>query len=144
MGNTAKERTVLVHYKGTLDDGIVFDSTIGGEPFEFTIGTNSVIPAFETAVAGMEVGETKNVKIPAEEAYGPLREDLLRVVDKSELPSTTKIMLGMTLQATGADGNFMNVVISNIDEENGTVTLDANHALAGKDLNFEIKLLSVD
>ena len=142
MAEEVEERTVLVHYKGTLDDGIVFDTTIGGEPFEFTIGTNSVIPAFEKTVVEMKTGETKNVKIPAEEAYGPFRDDLLRVVDKSELPDTTKIMLGMTLQASGADGDFMNVVITNIDEENGKVTLDANHALAGKDLNFEIKMLA--
>lgn len=142
MAEEVEERTVLVHYKGTLDDGVVFDSTIGGEPFEFTIGTHSVIPAFEKTVIEMKIGETKNVKIPAEEAYGPFRDDLLRVVDKSELPGTTKIMLGMTLQASGADGNFMNVVITNIDEENDKVTLDANHALAGQNLNFEIKLLS--
>jgi len=138
----AKEgSTVLIHYKGTLDDGIIFDTTVGGEAFEFTIGTNSVIPAFEKTVIGMEPGETRSVKIPSDEAYGPFRDDLLRVVDKSELPDSTKIMPGLTLQATGADGNFMNVVITDIDDENGKVTLDANHPLAGKDLNFEIKLI---
>jgi len=75
--------TVKVHYKGTLADGTEFDSSLDREPFVFTLGENMVIPGFENAIIGMEVGETKSVTIPSDDAYGPYRQDLVVEIENT-------------------------------------------------------------
>ncbi|RMD93594.1 MAG: peptidylprolyl isomerase [Calditrichaeota bacterium] len=132
---------VKVHYKGMLDDGTVFDSSFDSEPLEFVIGENMVIPGFENAVKGMNVGDTKKFSVPPEEAYGPYREDLVVEIDRSHVPPHIDLELGMMLQVRSQEGSVTNVKVTEIGEE--TVTLDANHPLAGKALTFEIELVDV-
>ncbi len=133
-------KTVQVHYKGTLADGTVFDSSEGNDPLEFTAGVQSVIPGFEAAVVTMEVGETKSVTIPCDEAYGESSEDMIGLVPRASLPEDLVPEIGMMLEMHTQDGT-MPVRVVAVDDE--TVTLDANHPLAGEDLTFELTLVAV-
>ena len=134
--------TVQVDYTGTLADGTVFDSSKERGPLEFTIGSAQVIPGFNNAVIGMKVGEKKTVTIPADEAYGPHYDEMVIEVDREKLPSDVDPVVGMMLESTQKDGSKVVFVITDISDNN-TVTLDANHPLAGKDLTFEIELLKI-
>ncbi len=133
--------TVKVDYTGTLSDGTVFDTSIGKQPLEFTLGANQVIEGFENAVTGMKVGESKTVTIPADEAYGQHRDDLVFTVNRSELPESLEPQVGQQLTATNTDGSTTIVIIIEVGED--TVTIDANHTLVGKDLTFEITLVEI-
>mgnify|MGYP000982557173 CR=1 FL=1 len=130
---------VKVHYTGTLGDGTVFDSSLKREPLQFKLGCGHVIPGFEEAVLSMKVGETKTVTIPADQAYGQRREELILVVEKAKMPSDLDPKVGDKLQMRQPKGAPVTVVVTEITEE--TITLDANHALAGKDLTFELTLV---
>ena len=139
---TAKEGDVVkVEYTGKFDDGSVFDSSEGREPLQFKLGANDVIPGFEQAVTGMNIGDSKTVKIPAEDAYGPHQDDLAMVVDRSEFPDDLQPEIGDRLQLTDDDGRVLVVTVTEASPK--TLTLDANHPLAGKDLTFDIKLVEV-
>ncbi|HID72290.1 MAG TPA: peptidylprolyl isomerase [Thermoplasmata archaeon] len=133
--------TVRVHYTGKLEDGSVFDTSRGGEPLEFTIGAGQIIPGFEKAIIGMEPGNSKTIKIPSEEAYGPRREDMMVVVEKSQFPEDIKPVVGQELQIRQGDGLAIPVTVVEVTESK--VTLDANHPLAGKDLTFDIELIEI-
>ncbi len=133
--------TVKVHYTGRLDDGTVFDASVEGDPLQFTIGSGQIIPGFEQAVVGMNPGESKTVKIPAEEAYGQRRDDLILEIDKNQLPEGLKPEIGMQLQSRQPDGSIIVLTIADIRESH--ITLDANHPLAGKDLTFDIQLIEI-
>ncbi len=133
--------TVKVHYSGFLDDGTIFDSSLEREPFEFTLGQGMVIPGFENAVVGMDVGDTKTVNIPTDQAYGPYRDELLVAVERSEVPPDIEPDVGVELQIRTPEGTVTNVTITEMDEN--SITLDANHPLAGQDLIFEIKLVEI-
>ncbi len=130
---------VRVHYRGSLTDGTEFDSSFDGDPLEFTLGEGMVIPGFENAIIGMTVGETKTVSIPPDEGYGPYSDELIAVVQRSILPAELEPEVGMILEAKGEDGTVTEVTITEVTDE--TVTLDANHELAGKELVFEIQLV---
>ena len=132
---------VKVHYKGFFEDGTVFDRSAEGEPLEFTIGKKMVIPGFENGVIGMEEGETKRVSIPPEDAYGPHRDDLVLVMEKSEMPSDIIPSVGMRLEASFPKGITAKVTITDITEEK--VTLDANHPPVGEKLTFELNLIEI-
>ena len=132
--------TVRVHYKGTLTDGTPFDSSPEGEPFEFTIGSKSVIPGFQEAIIGMAEGDTKVISIPPEEAYGPHTEDAIVVMKRSQLPPKPDPKPGMTLKGESPNGPITFVVLS---VEGDEVKLDGNHPLAGKELRFELTVVSV-
>jgi len=133
---------VQVNYTGTLADGTVFDSSAGREPLEFTIGSGQLIPGFDEAVVGMKVGEKKTVTIPADEAYGPHRDEMVIEVDREQFPSNIDPEVGMMLESTQQDGSKVVFTVTNISD-NTTITLDANHPLAGKDLTFEIELVKI-
>ena len=133
--------TVKVHYTGTLEDGTVFDTSRGQEPLEFTLGEGNIIPGFEETVKGMLVGQTKMVTIPAEEAYGPHRDELVMVIERDKLPEGMNTAIGQQLQMQQADGGTAVVVVTDVSET--TITIDANHPLAGKDLTFEIELVEI-
>lgn len=133
---------VKVHYKGTLDDGSIFDSSEGREPLEFEIGAGNMIPGFENGVRGMEKGGKKTIKIPSLEAYGPIYPDGISEVPKSEFPKDIKPQVGQKLQMADAEGHVLVVTIINVTEDK--VTIDGNHPLAGKDLTFELELVSID
>jgi peptidylprolyl isomerase len=130
--------TVKVGYTGMLDDGTVFDSSENRDPLEFTIGDGRLIKGFDDAVRGMSIGETKTVRIPAEEAYGPYHKEMTMVVDRQEFPPDMDPQIGEQLQVRQPSGQTMVVTVSDVTD--GNVTLDANHPLAGKDLSFEITL----
>lgn len=132
---------VKIHYTGTLDDGNQFDSSAGRDPLEFEMGAGMVIPGFETGVADMEVGEKKSIHIPAAEAYGERREEMVMQFERSQLPEDLKPEVGMGLQMQGPQGQPVPVTVTAVDEEN--ITIDANHQLAGQNLNFELELVEV-
>jgi peptidylprolyl isomerase len=138
MAKAKNGDTVRVHYKGTFEDGKVFDSSHDSNPLEFTLGEQRVISGFEQAVEGMEEGETKSVTIPSQDAYGEYRKDLAISVERERIPQEITPEVGMILQVPTQQGVPVNVTVTEVGEE--TVTLDGNHPLAGKDLNFEIKL----
>ncbi len=133
--------TVHVHYTGKLADGSVFDSSDGREPLTFTLGTGMVIDGFDAAILDMEPGDNKTVEIPVEKAYGHRMEELTIEVDKSRF-ANSPIEVGSRLQISNEEGHTMPVTIAAITDE--TVTLDANHPLAGKDLTFDLKLVGID
>ena len=140
--STAKDGdTVQVHYTGKLQDGTVFDTSVGSEPLEFTVGQGRLIPGFEQAVIGMQVGESKTVTIPVDQAYGPRRDDMVLEVDRYELPEGLEPEIGMQLQMNQGDGSTIIVTIINVSDT--TVTLDANSPLAGQDLTFDIELIEI-
>lgn len=139
MTKATKGSEVSVHYTGTFDDGTVFDTSAEREPLSFVLGEGTVIPGFENAVEGMEVGEKKNVSIEPDDAYGPHVDDMVISSPLSELPVENP-EVGMVLQANVQD-QVVYFVISNI--ENDVVTLDGNHPMAGKRLNFELELVTV-
>jgi peptidylprolyl isomerase len=131
---------VRVHYKGTLTDGTVFDTSEGREPLEFTLGQGMVIPGFENAVTGLEVGASVVRTIPADEAYGPMREEMVIKIPKDQFPEDMPLEIGQELQLQGPGGYLVAQIVA--IEEDGVV-LDANHPLAGEDLTFSITLESI-
>jgi peptidylprolyl isomerase len=131
--------TVKVHYTGRFKDGTVFDSSRGREPLEFQLGAGHVIPGFDAGVAGMKVGESREVEIPADQAYGPYHDELAGEMDRKNLPEDLNPEVGMVLQMMHPSGMPFNVTIVNVGPD--TVTLDANHPMAGKDLIFDLELV---
>ncbi len=132
---------VQVHYTGRLDDESQFDSSVGGEPLEFTIGEGELIPGFEEAVTGMSPGDSAGTRIEAAEAYGERRDDLLFAVEREALPAELEPEVGQQLRMQTSDGHELIVTVSELEEAH--VTLDGNHPLAGEALNFEIELLRI-
>ena len=133
--------TVAVHYTGTLDDGTVFDTSRERDPLVFTLGTGQVIAGFEEAVTGMQPGDTKKTTIPANEAYGEYRDDLLFHVEREQLPQGLTPAVGEQYQMRQADGSEMIVTVQDVTSEG--VTFDANHPLAGQALTFALELMSI-
>jgi FKBP-type peptidyl-prolyl cis-trans isomerase 2 len=133
--------TVRVHYRGTLEDGSVFDSSADGDPIEFTIGEGEVIPGFEDAVVGMAVGEKKEQRILPEQAYGDREEELMFEVDRSTLPADAELTVGDLLQLTFPNGETAPVKVAAVSDK--SVQLDANHPLTGKTLIFELELVEI-
>ena len=132
---------VKIHYTGTLDDGTQFDSSVGRDPLEFEMGAGMVIPGFEKGVADMEVGDKKNIHIPAVEAYGERREELIMQFERSQLPDDLDPEVGMGLHMQGPQGQPIPVTVTEVGDE--SITIDANHQLAGMNLNFELELVAI-
>jgi len=141
MAEAKTNDTVKVHYTGRLIDGTVFDSSLEREPLEFTIGQKSVIPGFEEGIIGMAIGDTKTVSIASQDAYGPYLEDLIGTIRRTQIPPDIELKVGTILQMQGPNGEVTLVMVKALNDE--SVTLDANHPLAGKDLTFEINLLEI-
>lgn len=141
MVQVQQNDTVKVHYRGTLQDGTVFDSSFEKEPLEFTIGRNMVIPSFENGVVGMKVGQTHTITIAAQDAYGRYRDDLVINIERSAFPPDADLKPGMVMTVHLGDGDDTNVTIRKLTNEH--VILDGNHPLAGKDLTFEIQLVEL-
>jgi peptidylprolyl isomerase len=133
--------TIRVHYTGTLTDGSLFDSSEGREPLEFTVGAGQVIPGFDNAVRDMEVGESKAFLIPCDDAYGQRDERLIQRVDRNMLPQDLQPEVGMMLASTLPNGEQIPVKVSEVTE--AEIVIDANHPLAGQDLNFAIELVEI-
>ncbi|MDX1586422.1 MAG: peptidylprolyl isomerase [Balneolaceae bacterium] len=144
MSKAKEGDTVKVHYTGSLEDGSVFDSSKErDEPLEFTLGQGQLIPGFEKAVEGMSVGDSTSVDIPSDEAYGDRRDDLEMEISREELPDNIEPEVGMQLQMQQQqNGKAIPVQITAVNDD--TVTLDANHPLAGKDLKFDIEVVDIN
>ena len=141
--NAKNGQTVSVHYTGTLNDGTEFDSSRGrGEPLTFTVGSGQLISGFDTAVVGMAVGEVKDITLTPEEAYGPVQEGLTTTVPHAAFPEGFEFIVGG--QVMGQNPNGMPVTATIMEVTDDEVTLDMNHPMAGKTLNFNIELVSVE
>lgn len=134
--------TVAIHYTGTLLDGSTFDSSTGRDPLELVVGSGQIIPGLDMALPGMTVGDKKTVEIPSEQAYGPANPEMRQAVPREGIPEEIPLEIGTQLQMQTPDGQAMPVMVVDVDE--ATVTLDANHPLAGKDLKFDIELMRID
>jgi peptidylprolyl isomerase len=134
--------TVRIHYTGTLADGSVFDSSEGREPLEFTVGARQVIEGMDSELPGMTVGEKKTLNIPCDKAYGPMNPAARQAIPREGIPDHIPLELGTQLQMQSPEGQVLPVTVVEVDD--ATVTLDANHPLAGKDLTFDIELVSVN
>lgn len=133
--------TVKVHYHGKLNDGSTFDSSQGREPLEFEVGSGMVIQGFDNGVTGMAVGEKKTINIPADEAYGQKEDDRIMDFPLDRFPPDMKPEVGMELNMSNGQGQNIPVVITEVNEN--SVTLDANHPLAGKELIFDLELVDI-
>jgi peptidylprolyl isomerase len=141
MAQTKSGDRVKIHYTGKLEDGTIFADSKKGEPLEFTLGAGQVIPGVDEAVHGMEPGQSKKVIVPSDKAYGPRQEGLTQDIPKDQLPEEMQPQVGQRMKVDRPDGEPMVVSITAVSDSN--ITIDANHPLAGKDLNFELELLEV-
>lgn len=141
MAQAKQGDTVQVHYTGRLANGEVFDTSANREPLEFTIGEGQIIPGFERAVIGMNPGESKTTTVPADQAYGQHRQDLVLEVDRAAFPPQINPEIGQQLVIRQGDGSQVPVVVTDVSDT--TVELDSNHPLAGKDLTFDIELVRI-
>lgn len=132
---------VSVHYIGKLADGSIFDSTVGEEPFVFTLGEDDLIDGFVNAIQTMDVGEKKTVTIGVEEAYGEWHDDMVIEVPRSEMPDDMDLKVGDELEVTDEEEEPMLVMVSELTDD--TVTLDGNPPLAGEALTFELELVAI-
>ncbi|MFN0108429.1 MAG: peptidylprolyl isomerase [Blastocatellia bacterium] len=132
---------VKVHYTGKFDDGQVFDTSEGNEPLGFTVGAGHVIPGFDAALVGMQVGETKTVVIPADQAYGERMEELVQTISRDQFNlGDMEPELGLAIEMQTPQGSIPLVITELTDT---AVTLDANHPLAGEELHFDLKLVEI-
>ena len=136
-------KTCRTHYKGTFNDGTQFDSSYDrGEPLEFICGAGQMIKGFDAAVANMEVGQTLDVHLMPEEAYGLADPDAIFTVELAQLPGAEELEAGQQVYLQNAAGQPFPVKV--VEKDETTITFDANHEMAGKELNFTIELVSVE
>lgn len=129
--------TVKVHYTGKLEDETVFDSSTGRDPLEFQVGSQQVIEGFEAAVMGLNKGDKTTVNIPVDQAYGQVRNELIQQVPKNQVPENVSV--GTQLQGMNSQGQPFVVTVTEVNEN--SVTIDANHPLAGRNLIFDIEVV---
>jgi peptidylprolyl isomerase len=141
MTTAATGDIVRIHYSGRLTDGTQFDSSEGRAPLEFKLGEGQVIKGLEQHVAGLEEGAKSTVTIPAAAAYGPRRDDAIQQLAREKVPSGIDLQVGTQLQARTADGGMLPITVVGVDEQ--SVTVDANHPLAGKDLVFDVEVVEI-
>ena len=141
MAQAKQGDTVKVHYSGTLADGTVFDSSEGRDPLQFTLGSGQIIPGFERAVEGMSPGDKTTTTIPSDQAYGAHQAEAVLSVPLDRMPPDLNPQVGQQLQMQGQNGQPIPVRVTEVTAE--TVTIDANHPLAGKDLTFAIELVEI-
>lgn len=141
MSNEGKK--VRAHYRGTLDDGTQFDSSYDrGEPLEFTCGAGQMIAGFDKAVKDMKPGEKKTVHLEPSEAYGERQENLVIEIPRENAPGMESLKVGDKVALRGPMGQPIPVTVARVTPSK--IVVDANHELAGKPLNFEIELVSVE
>ena len=143
MSQATNGSVVRINYTGKLTNGTVFDTSKvdGREPLSFRLGQNQVLPKLEAEIIGMSVGEKKTVAVDANDAYGPHQKQAIQKIPRSEIPDGVDLTVGNNLQATGHNGEIVPLRVLAANEE--TVTLDANHPLAGHNLTFEIELIEI-
>ena len=132
---------VKVHYTGKLANGEQFDSSVGREPLEFTVGAGQMIKGFDAAMPGMAVGDKKTVNIIPEDGYGEKSDDAIIEFPKENVPADMKLEPGMPLTLSNQAGQPVPVIV--IEVKDDIIILDANHFLAGQDLVFDIELVEI-
>jgi len=130
--------TIAVNYTGRLEDGKVFDSSEGKAPLTFTVGAGMLIKGFDTAVMGMQTGDSKTVTIPPEEGYGPRNEEAFVDIPREGIPKDVPLTEGMVLQLQDPNGNPVPATVAKVSDT--SVKMDVNHFLAGKTLTFDITI----
>ena len=149
MAQAKEGDRVRVHYTGRLDDGSIFDSSECSEdgcgdghgPLEFTLGAGEVIPGFDQGVLGLAIGESKTIHIPVEDAYGDRIEEMVAEVPRGDLPPGLIPQAGQQLEVTQEDGQIFQVLVTEVTDT--VITIDANHPLAGRALNFDLRLVEI-
>ncbi len=131
---------VSIDYELTVD-GEVVDSSEGEEPLEYLQGHKNIIPGLERQLAGMRVGETRQVLVPAADAYGPLDPDAMVEIPRAEFPEDIPLEMDLQLEVSDSEGEVRDARIVKIEEN--TITLDFNHPLAGQDLNFKVTVVDL-
>jgi FKBP-type peptidyl-prolyl cis-trans isomerase 2 len=134
--------TVRITYKGTLNNGEMFDSSEGRDPLEFVVGSGQIIKGLDAAIPGMAVGDSKDVNVPCDQAYGAHNPDAKQAVPRTQIPDEIPLEVGKQLQMQTPQGQVVPVKIVEVTETE--VTLDANHPLAGEELNFAIEIVGID
>jgi peptidylprolyl isomerase len=134
--------TVRMNYTGTLNNGEMFDSSEGRDPLEFVVGSGQIIAGLDAAIGGMAVGDKKDVNVPSAQAYGDVNPDARQAVPREQIPAEIPLEVGTQLQMQTPQGQVMPVTVVDVTETE--VTLDANHPLAGQDLNFAIEIVGID
>ena len=142
MSVAKKGDQVQVHYTGRLADGTVFDSSRDREPLAFELGSGMMIEGFDKAVTGMQVGESKTTEIVSTEAYGAHNDEMVVSVPRTQLPEGMQPEVGQQLGMQQPNGQQIPVVVTKVEEE--SIEIDANHPLAGKDLIFDLELVSIN
>lgn len=141
MSNVGK--TCKVHYTGTFNNGEKFDSSYDrGEPIEFVCGAGMMIKGFDDAVKDMEIGQIVDIHLMPEEAYGMPEPENILTIEISQLPGSEELSVGQRVYLSNAAGQPFPVTVTAKDDTN--ITLDANHEMAGKELNFKIELVEVN
>jgi len=133
--------TVKVHYTGKFEDGAVFDSSNGKDPMQFKIGDGKLLAGFEQTVVGMKAGESRSTTLTPDEAYGQHNEQMVQEVDPKQMATDVKLEVGQHLEIRQKGGQTRMVTITALSDS--TMTLDANHPLAGKTLVFDIELVEI-
>ncbi|MGB9181282.1 MAG: peptidylprolyl isomerase [Pyrinomonadaceae bacterium] len=143
MSDQAKKGdTVRVHYTGRFEDGQVFDSSDGGDPLEFQIGAGQVIEGFDEGVREMSVGGKKTITIEADKAYGQRNDALIQTIPRASIELEEDPQPGMQLTMQLPDGNQIPIIVTDVTPD--SITLDANHPLAGQNLTFDIELVGIN
>ena len=141
MKNSQKGDKVKVHYTGKLEDGSVFDSSKEDSPLEFEIGDGKVHNSIDVAVVGMQAGEVKTIEIAPEDGFGERRDDLVVEITRDILPQDIRPEVGQQLMMKRPDGDSFDVLVTDMTPE--TITIDANHPLAGYKLFFDLELVEI-
>ena len=142
MATVSTGSKVKIHYTGKFDDGEVFDSSKGAEPLAFEVGTGQVISGFDNAVIGMQVGETKEVRLQEDEAYGPYNQEMVFPAAADQFEDGLVPEVGQQFQTEMEDGTPLLLTVK--AAQDGEVILDANHPMAGKILNFDLEVIAID
>ncbi|MBD3393979.1 MAG: hypothetical protein GF418_17660 [Chitinivibrionales bacterium] len=141
MSQVMNGSRVKLHLKETLRDGTLVATTAGKQPVEVTVGQDNTFDELQKALLGMDEGDTRQVLIPSDKAYGPFREDLIFELEKSKVPDDIELQRGKKLKANFRTGQSRQVTVVDVGEAN--VTLDANHPLAGKDLVLDLRVVEI-
>ena len=142
MGLAKNGDTVTVHFTGKLENGKIFDTSRNGKPLEFTIGNDTMMPGFEKGILGMHVGDTKTFVVEPEDGYGSRHDELLLSVKRGDLNKEVSPTVGQSVQMKKpGEDSYFTAFVAEVNEE--TITIDANHPLAGKALTFDVELVAI-
>lgn len=141
MGKVRNGDTVKIHYTGKREDGAVFGTSKDGPPFEFKIGGGGIISGLEQGVVGLEIGESKSITVPPEKAFGPIREELFKIIKEDELPENITPVVGQKVKMERPDGKNVDFRITEIKA--GKIILNGNHPLAGETLMLDVKIVEI-